>query len=65
MAIDFCEDQRTRIDWIKASILPSQEPPDDKMANGAYSNLLNRVDVVSNSVYARIEVANPRELLLA
>lgn len=65
MAIDFCEDQRARIDWIKVSILPSQEPPADKMANGAYSNLLNRVDVVSNSVYARIEVANFRELLLA
>ena len=65
MAIDFCEDHRTRIDWIKVSILPSQEPPDDKMANGAYSNLVNRVDVVSNSVYARIEVANFRELLLA
>src|SRR6516162_5296215 len=47
MAIDFCEDQRARIDWIKVSILPSQEPPADKMANGAYSNLVNRVDVVT------------------
>ena len=66
MAIDFCEDQRARIDWIKVSILPSQEPPADKMANGAYSNLVNRVDVVTKTASMHwIEVANLRELLLA
>jgi len=44
----------------------TQEPPADKMANGAYSNLVNRVDVVTKTASMHwIEVANLRELLLA
>jgi hypothetical protein len=39
MAIDFCEDKRTRMDWIKVYILPSREPPADKMANGRAANV--------------------------
>jgi hypothetical protein len=36
------------------------------MANGAYSNLVNRVDVVTKTASMHwIEVANLRELLLA
>ena len=39
MAIDFCEDKRTRMDWIKVYILPSREPPADKIANSRAANV--------------------------